>query len=177
MWCARPVGRLPNSQVTVMARTRRLGRSNSGPSKWISLPAATVLFAGVALGSLPAIVRVDQVGYLPADAKHAYLMANHRVRHATWDVVDGASHVVAHGTVGTTNRGPWNTNYPDVYDITFSGLGALGTYHLVAGYDRRSDHRRRVATRPALTVALLGEPAIPSIMVDAYLSLTEEKPP
>ena len=77
-----------------------------------------------------AVVRVDQVGYLPTDTKHAYVMANHRVRHATWDVVNSANHVVAHGTVGTTNRGPWNSNYPDVYDITFSGLGALGTYHL-----------------------------------------------
>jgi len=127
------VGRLPNSQVTIMGHT-----------KWVSLPAATVLFVGVALGSLGAVptdaiptqpapaalVRVDQVGYLPSDAKHAYLMASYRVKHATWDVIDGANHVVARGFVGTTNRGPWNTNYPDVYDITFSGLGALGTYHL-----------------------------------------------
>src|SRR5450631_1263906 len=108
------VGRLPNSQVTIMGRTLL-----SGPSKWISLPAVTVLFAGVALGSLAAtptdavasqpapaaVVRVDQVGYLPTDAKHGYLMANHRVRHATWDVVNSTNHVVAHGTVGTTNRG------------------------------------------------------------------------
>jgi endoglucanase len=130
-------------------RTRRPGHPRWGRSQLISLPAATVLFAGVALGSLAAAptdagasqpapaaqVRVDQVGYLPTDAKHAYLMANHRVKHATWDVVDGANHVVAHGTVGTTNRGPWNTNYPDVYDITFSGLGALGTYHLAVHGD------------------------------------------
>ncbi len=120
-----------------------------GRTRWISLPASALLFAGVALGSLaaaptnagatqPALatqVRVDQVGYLPSDAKHAYLMSNHRVKHATWDVVDGANHVVAHGNVGTTNRGPWNTNFPDVYDITFSALRSLGTYHLTVHGD------------------------------------------
>ena len=120
-----------------------------GRTRWVSLPASAVLFAGVAFGSLaaapndavatqpgaPAQVRVDQVGYLPTDAKHAYLMASHRVKHATWDVVDAAHHVVAHGNVGATNRGPWNTNYPDVYDITFNGFGSLGTYHLTVHGD------------------------------------------
>jgi endoglucanase len=78
-----------------------------------------------------ALIRVDQVGYLPSDAKHGYLMTTQPVKHATWDAVDSASHVVAHGSVTTHNRGAWNANYPNVYDITFSGLKALGTYHLV----------------------------------------------
>src|SRR5450432_98221 len=82
-----------------------------------------------------ALIRVDQVGYLPSDAKHGYLMTSRRVTHATVDVVDGSGHVVAHGNLGTANRGPWNANYPDVYDITFSGLTALGTYHLVSHGD------------------------------------------
>jgi endoglucanase len=79
-------------------------------------------------------IRVDQVGYLPTDAKHAYLMTSHPVKHATVDVVS-AGHVVAEAELGTANRGPWNANYPDVYDITFSGLTTLGTYHLVAHGD------------------------------------------
>ncbi|HTC69928.1 MAG TPA: glycoside hydrolase family 9 protein [Acidothermaceae bacterium] len=78
-----------------------------------------------------ALIRVDQVGYLPSDAKHAYLMTTRPVAHATWAVVDGKGQTAASGNIGTTNRGPWNANYPDVYDITFSGLTALGTYHLV----------------------------------------------
>jgi endoglucanase len=76
------------------------------------------------------LVRIDQVGYLPTDAMHAYLMASGPVRHATWDVVGTTGAVAARGTVSSANRGPWNANYPDVYDITFTGLTKLGTYHL-----------------------------------------------
>ena len=109
-------------------------------SRPISLVAAAGLVAIAAAGSLSlsttahatpiSLVRIDQVGYLPSDAKHAYLMASGPVGHATWDVVDRNGKVVEHGKVGTSNRGPWNANYPDVYDITFSGLTKLGTYHL-----------------------------------------------
>jgi endoglucanase len=75
-------------------------------------------------------VRVDQVGYLPSDAKHAYLMAGGAVRHATWKAVDAHGDVAASGSVGTANRGAWSAGYPDVYDITFSSLTTKGTYHL-----------------------------------------------
>jgi endoglucanase len=109
-------------------------------SRPISLAAAAGLVAIAAAGSLSlsttahatpiSLVRVDQVGYLPSDAKHAYLMASGSVGHATWDVVDRLGKVVEHGNVGTSNRGPWNANYPNVYDITFTKLTKLGTYHL-----------------------------------------------
>ncbi|MDQ1465315.1 MAG: endoglucanase, partial [Actinomycetota bacterium] len=109
-------------------------------SRPISLVAVAGLVAIAAAGSLSlsttahatpiSLVRIDQVGYLPSDAKHAYLMASGPVGRATWDVVDRAGKVVERGKVGTSNRGPWNANYPDVYDITFSGLTKLGTYHL-----------------------------------------------
>ncbi len=76
------------------------------------------------------LVRIDQVGYLPSDAKHAYLMASSRVDRATWDVTTSAGVVVAKGQVSTTNRGPWNANYRKVYDIDFSSLTKPGTYRL-----------------------------------------------
>jgi Glycosyl hydrolase family 9/Cellulase N-terminal ig-like domain/Ricin-type beta-trefoil lectin domain len=75
-------------------------------------------------------VRVDQVGYLPTDVKHAYLMATAPVAHATWRVIDSHGVAAASGTVGTSNRGAWNAGYPDVYDITFTALSAPGRYHL-----------------------------------------------
>jgi endoglucanase len=76
-------------------------------------------------------LRVDQVGYLPGDVKHAYLMAPEPLSHATWRVVGSSGSVVASGAVGSTSRGSWNAQYPQVYDVTFSGLKTPGRYHLV----------------------------------------------
>jgi endoglucanase len=75
-------------------------------------------------------VRVDQVGYLPTDVKHAYLMATAPVAHATWSAIDAHGAVVASGSVSTVNRGAWNAGYPDVYDMTFTALTVPGSYHL-----------------------------------------------
>lgn len=132
-----------------MVRTRRVRVLAAGAvvAAGIStFAAAPQALAAKTAKQLPAaLIRVDQVGYLPTDAKHAYLMATQPVNHASLDVVDSARHVVAHGNVGTSNRGPWNANYPDVYDITFSGLKALGRYHLVA-------HGGASATSPAFSI-------------------------
>ncbi|BEP11944.1 hypothetical protein acdb102_02550 [Acidothermaceae bacterium B102] len=98
------------------------------------LAVASTAFAvpGASASSAPgAQVRVDQVGYLPADVKHAYLMTTAPVAHATWRVIDAHGAVVATGTVGSTNRGAWNAGYPDVYDVIFTGVTAPGRYHLV----------------------------------------------
>jgi endoglucanase len=75
-------------------------------------------------------VRIDQVGYLPSDAKHAYLLATGAVPHAAWEVIDSGGKVVARGAVTNATRGAWNANYPDVYDITFSKLTTQGSYRL-----------------------------------------------
>ncbi|HET9186708.1 MAG TPA: glycoside hydrolase family 9 protein [Acidothermaceae bacterium] len=96
-----------------------------------SVSGATLLATSSAQAvGLHAQVRVDQVGYLPTDAKHAYLMASGKVAHATWDVVDAKGRSVAHGAVGTKNRGAWNANYPAVYDISFTKLTKQGEYRL-----------------------------------------------
>ena len=87
---------------------------------------------GTSASAVPgAQVRVDQVGYLPTDVKHAYVMATAPVAHATWRVLDAHGVVAAAGSVGTTTRGAWDAGYPDVYDVTFTGLTTPGHYHLV----------------------------------------------
>ncbi len=76
-------------------------------------------------------IRVDQVGYASGDTKIAYLMTSAAVSGASYQVVNAAGTVVATGSVGSTSRGSWNTAYPDVYPIDFSGVTTTGSYHLV----------------------------------------------
>src|SRR5579859_3256704 len=83
--------------------------------------------AGAAVAGL---VRVDQVGYLPGDAKVAYLMAPGTVTGAKFSVLNSSGASVLSGSVGTTSRGSWNAKYTKVYPITFSGLKTPGTYTL-----------------------------------------------
>src|SRR2546423_7918110 len=83
--------------------------------------------AGAAVAGL---VRVDQVGYLPGDAKVAYLMAPGTVTGAKFAVVNSAGTTVLGGSVSGTSRGSWNSKYSKVYPITFSGLKTAGTYTL-----------------------------------------------
>jgi endoglucanase len=124
-----------------MIRTRRIsvlaavGIAAAGITTFAATPQALAAKTASTKQLPAALIRVDQVGYLPSDAKHAYLMTTQPVQNATWDAVDSASHVVAHGGVDTHARGPWNANYPDVYDITFSGLNAFGAYQLAVHGD------------------------------------------
>ncbi|HEY4017716.1 MAG TPA: glycoside hydrolase family 9 protein [Pseudonocardiaceae bacterium] len=99
---------------------------------------AAALSAGVAIAVLPACafaattgqLRVDQVGYLPTDTKIAYLMTSGAVSGEKYQVLNSSGTSVASGTVGTTSRGSWNSKFPDVYPIDFSGVTATGTYHV-----------------------------------------------
>ncbi|MFL6076758.1 MAG: glycoside hydrolase family 9 protein [Mycobacteriales bacterium] len=76
------------------------------------------------------LVRVDQGGYLPGETKQAYLMTTGAASGVKYAVVDAAGATVLSGSVSGTSRGSWNSSYPDVYPITFSGLTAPGTYRL-----------------------------------------------
>jgi endoglucanase len=76
------------------------------------------------------LVRVDQGGYLPGETKQAYLMTTGAASGVRYAVVDSAGATVLSGSVGGTSRGSWNSSYPDVYPIAFSGLTAPGTYRL-----------------------------------------------
>jgi endoglucanase len=77
-------------------------------------------------------LRVDSVGFLPGEAKHAYLMTTGPASGVAYAVVDAHGTTVLSGTVGATSRGKWSASYPDVYPLDFSRLSAPGTYHLVA---------------------------------------------
>ena len=120
--------------------------------------AAGLLVAGGAVAlSAPAgaavagLVRVDQVGYLPGDAKVAYLMAPGTVTGAKFAVVNSAGTTVLGGSVSGTSRGSWNSKYSKVYPITFSGLKTAGTYTIkVSGAATGTSPKFRVADAATL---------------------------
>ncbi|WP_329320965.1 glycoside hydrolase family 9 protein [Streptomyces sp. NBC_01262] len=100
---------------------------------------AGVLAATLAIPPQPAQsaaapqVRVDQVGYLPGEVKHAYLMTAGQVSASRYSVIDASGKTVLTGSVGSASRGSWNSAYKDVYPITFSKLTAPGVYRLRVG--------------------------------------------
>lgn len=98
----------------------------------VTLIAAAVTLAapGTAHAAVTGFVRVDQAGFLPADTKQAYLMTSGATSGETFAVVSSSGSTVLTGNVGSTSRGSWNTGFPDVYPIDFSGLSAAGTYHI-----------------------------------------------
>ncbi|MFB4287300.1 glycoside hydrolase family 9 protein [Nonomuraea sp. ATR24] len=79
----------------------------------------------------PAHVRVDQVGYWPEEAKHAYLMTRQRAA-GRFTVVDHRGRVVLTGRAGR-DRGAWNSRYPHVHDLDLSRLRTPGRYRVKAG--------------------------------------------
>src|SRR5579863_1868321 len=85
---------------------------------------------GAAHAAVTGFVRVDQVGFLSTETKQAYLMTSGSVSGATFSVVDSSGSTVQTGNVGSASRGSWNSSYPDVYPIDFSGLTTSGTYHI-----------------------------------------------
>src|SRR5262245_32091247 len=96
-----------------------------------ALLATTTLTAASASPAVAGLVRVDQVGFLPGEVKQAYLMTPVAVSGAKFKVIDAYGATVLAGTVGKASRGSWNASYPDVYPMTFSGLHAPGSYHIV----------------------------------------------
>jgi len=98
--------------------------------------ALAALVGGAGGGAQAAAVstqlRVDQLGYLPGEAKHAYLMATGPVSHARFTVVDSHGRRVLTGTAGPVEGG-WNAAYPDVYPISLDALRRPGRYRLSVG--------------------------------------------
>ena len=139
-----------------------------GPRPWIAAVLGTTCAVVVAVGVVAAgpsgaaaaatQVRVDQVGYLPNEAKHAYVLAPKTVQSATFTVADQSGHTALSGQVATTNRGKWNTAYAGVYDITFSALTTSGRYRItVAGGVSATSPWFDVASANALYGKLLGD--------------------
>jgi endoglucanase len=101
-------------------------------------------------------IRVDQLGYLPNESKHARLMTPTRVHHARFVVVDGHGHPVFRGRVPARPVGKWNRNYHAVYDLGFSRLDRPGRYRIVArGNVHAASPSFQIATRATIYGTLL----------------------
>jgi endoglucanase len=98
-----------------------------GTATVVSQPAQAALVQNAQTAGL---VRVDQAGFLAGEVKQAYLMTGAAVSGAAFSVVDSGGKTVLTGKVGSKSLGKWNTAYPDVYPIVFSGLKTPGTYHV-----------------------------------------------
>jgi hypothetical protein len=93
---------------------------------------AALLLALPASASARVFVRVDQLGYAPAEHKVAYLLAPHAHPHAPFRVIAGGK-VVLRGHAGAS-RGRWNGRLRAVQPLDLSGLRTPGTYRIrVAG--------------------------------------------
>jgi endoglucanase len=96
----------------------------------------TALTPCAALRPAAGVVRVDQIGYLPGEGKHARLATTRRVTGARFRVVDQAGHVVLHGQVPKRSV-RWNAQHPAVYRLSFSRPSTPGRYRI------RFDHVQR----------------------------------
>jgi hypothetical protein len=93
---------------------------------------AVLLLALPAGADARAFIRVDQLGYAPAEHKVAFLLAPHAHPHAPFRVLAGDK-VVLRGHAGRS-RGRWNRRFRAVQPLDLSALRAPGTYRLrVAG--------------------------------------------
>jgi hypothetical protein len=79
-------------------------------------------------GKTPAEVRVDQVGYTPGSPKVAFAMLPMRVRQVSFTVSAG-QRVVFRGQ-SSRDVGFWNSQYPAVYRLDFTGLTRVGSYRI-----------------------------------------------
>ncbi len=76
----------------------------------------------------PPQVRVNQVGYPSSGPKAAYAMLPRKVASVRFEVVTPLG-VVYRGT-STRDVGSWNSAYPAVYQLSFSGLREPGQYRV-----------------------------------------------
>ncbi len=99
-----------------------------------------------AVRSARAEIRVDQLGYLPHDIKHARLMTARPLQSARFVVVDSHDRVALRRRVPASPLGHWNGHYRAVYLLSFSKLTAPGRYRLeVRGDTRATSLKFRVA--------------------------------
>ena len=104
----------------------------------------------------PPQVRVDQLGYLIKEPKHARLMTADRIGNARFVVVDASGDVVLRGRPSRAPVGSWNGRYHAVYDLAFSRLTKPGRYRIeVRGDVHASSPSFRIAGVNAIYGALL----------------------
>jgi endoglucanase len=78
--------------------------------------------------SPPPQVRVNQVGYPSSGPKAAYAMLPRKVASVRFEVITPYG-VIYRGT-STRDVGAWNSAYPAVYQLSFSGLRLPGVYQV-----------------------------------------------
>ncbi|GII79936.1 hydrolase [Sphaerisporangium rufum] len=127
----------------------------------------TALAAGApahAASAPAAFIRVDQVGFAPAEAKHAYLMTAKTGTGAAgrFSVVDRHGRTVLAGTTGR-DLGAWNARYPHVHDLDLTRLRAPGAYRVKVG----------AVTSPEFEVAA-GLPAAPARRIVDFFGLQRD---
>lgn len=76
-----------------------------------------------------AFVRLDQVGYAPAETKTAYLIAPRLPERVEAVVVDQGGQRIMKVAVGDS-RGAWNEGFREVRPLDLTGLTAPGTYRV-----------------------------------------------
>jgi endoglucanase len=74
-------------------------------------------------------IRVDQLGYAPAEAKVAYVLAPRALRGARFRVTDAAGRTVVRGRV-RASRGRWNRRFGAVQPLDLSTLREPGRYRV-----------------------------------------------
>jgi endoglucanase len=105
---------------------------------------------------LSGALRVDQVGYAPAETKLAYLMTSAAAPGLPFTVRDASGSTVLSGVAGAS-LGSWNTHYPDVYPLDLSALRLAGRYRVdVVGFAGASVEIR-IATPAELWGPRLGD--------------------
>ncbi|MGZ3142835.1 glycoside hydrolase family 9 protein [Lentzea chajnantorensis] len=75
-------------------------------------------------------IRLDQVGFGTAEAKHAYVLGG--AANARFSVVDSRGRTVLTGRTGAST-GAWSAKFPAVHPIDLSGVRKAGTYRVKIG--------------------------------------------
>ncbi|MEU7477614.1 glycoside hydrolase family 9 protein [Lentzea sp. NPDC042327] len=75
-------------------------------------------------------IRLDQVGFGTAEAKHAYVLGG--AANARFSVVDSRGRTVLTGRTGAST-GAWSAKFPAVHPIDLSGVRKAGTYRVKVG--------------------------------------------
>jgi hypothetical protein len=104
-----------------------------------------------------AYVRVNQIGYITGEPKHATLLATGSESGATFAVVAAGSGKIAFsGIVGATSNGKWNSTFTMTYLLDFSSVTTTGSYYIrVSGHPAATSPVFRIDTGAHLYSSLL----------------------
>jgi endoglucanase len=92
----------------------------------VSTPVVAPSVASATSTGAQAFVRVNQVGYVAAASKRAYLMSSASESGATFDVKGGGVTLFS-DSIGA-DLGSWSGDYPHVYALDFGSFTTAGTY-------------------------------------------------